>query len=100
MSALIETDWYPASYPWHCVLELDRSEKRIRIRKGDPLCRVIPVRRDTYFAKPMSPSEFDAFFARGQHWLATHGRVQPDQSVDITRTYVRQQARSKFVNIT
>lgn len=100
MSALIETDWYPASYPWHCVLELDRSEKRIRIKRGDPLCRVIPVRRDTYFAKPMSPADFDEFFTRGQHWLATHGRVQPDQSVDITRTYVRQQAKSKFLNVT
>lgn len=100
MTALIETDWYPASYPWHCVLELDRAEKRIRIRKGDPLCRIVPVRRDTYFAKPMSPSEFDEFFTRGQHWLATHGRVQPDQSVDITRTYVRQQARSKFITLT
>ncbi len=25
-SALIETDWYPASYPWHVVLELDRGK--------------------------------------------------------------------------
>jgi hypothetical protein len=25
MTALIETDWYPASYPWHAVIELDRS---------------------------------------------------------------------------
>jgi hypothetical protein len=100
MSALLETDWYPASYPWHCVLELDRAEKVIRIKKGDPLCRITPVRRDTYFAKPMSPDDFNEFFHRGQHWLATHGRVQPDQSVDITRTYVRQQVKSKFVNIT
>jgi hypothetical protein len=27
MSAVVETDWYPASYPWHVVLELNRSEK-------------------------------------------------------------------------
>jgi len=25
MTALIETDWYPASYPWHAVIELDRQ---------------------------------------------------------------------------
>jgi len=39
-----------ASYPWHVVLELDRREKRIRIRKGEPICRVIPIRREAYFA--------------------------------------------------
>jgi len=97
MTALVDTDWYPASYPWHCVLELDRSQKKIRIPKGEPICRVIPLRRDTYFAKPMSPTEFDDFFERGQHWLATHGRVQHEGTVDITRTYVRQQVKSKFV---
>ena len=48
MTALIDTDWYPASYPWHTVIELDPREKKIRIQKGEPLCRVIPVRRDTY----------------------------------------------------
>jgi hypothetical protein len=99
MSALIDTDWYPASYPWHAVLELDRDQRRITIRKGEPVCRVIPVRRDTYFAGQMSPREFDEFFARGQHWLAAHGQVQHEGSatVDITRTYVRQQVKSKFV---
>ena len=108
ITALIDTDWYPASYPWHAVIELSRQEKTIRIRKGEPICRVIPVRRDTYFAKQMSPTEFDAFFTRGQEWLATHGKVEhethpeshPEASggvVDITRTYVRQQIRSKFV---
>jgi hypothetical protein len=103
MTALIETDWYPASYPWHCVLELNRKERRVAIRKGEPLCRVIPVRRDTYFAGQMTPGDFDAFFARGQRWLATHGQVQhedPSGTVDITRTYVRQQVRSKFVVLT
>ena len=96
MTALIDTDWYPASYPWHTVIELDPSEKRIEIRKGDPLCRIMPVRRDTYFAQQMTPPEFDAFFARGQRWLATHGQVQHEGTVDITHTYVRQQVKSKF----
>jgi hypothetical protein len=97
LTALIDTDWYPASYPWHCVIELDDSEKKIDIKKGDPLCRVIPVRRDTYFAGEMTPGEFDAFFARGQKWLATHGNVEHEGTVDITRTYVRQQVKSRFI---
>jgi len=97
VTALIDTDWYPASYPWHCVIELDPSEKRVSIQKGEPLCRVIPVRRDTYFAGQLSPSEFDRFFARGQRWLATHGRFEHEGTVDITRTYVKQQVRSRFV---
>jgi hypothetical protein len=97
ITALIETDWYPASYPWHCVVELDRNEKRISIKKGDVLCRLIPLRRDTYFAGQMSPTDFDAFFARGQEWLATHGNFEHEGTVDITRTYVKQQARSRFI---
>ena len=97
MTALVDTDWYPASYPWHTVIELSRDEKRVSIQKGEPLCRVIPVRRDTYFARAMSPAAFDDFFARGQQWLATHGQVQHEGNVDITRTYVRQQVKSKFV---
>jgi hypothetical protein len=121
-TALVDTDWYPASYPWHVVIELPRDEKSVTIRKGQPLCRLIPVRRDTYFAKQMSPAEFDDFFERGQRWLATHGRVEHEPAaaaaaalsgvksgkqrpskaaagsvVNITRTYVRQQVRSKFV---
>jgi hypothetical protein len=100
MSAVVETDWYPASYPWHIVLELNRDEKRIQIRKGDPICRVIPVRRETYFAGEMSQADFDTFFARGQNWLATHGKPQPGGVMDITRTYVRQQIRPKFVVLT
>jgi hypothetical protein len=103
VTALVDTDWYPASYPWHCVVELDPRARRIEIRKGEPLCRAIPVRRDTYFAKEMTPAAFDDFFARGQRWLATHGQVQhedPAGTVDITRTYVRQQVKSKFVVMT
>jgi hypothetical protein len=98
-TALIETDWYPASYPWHCVIELSRKEKRITIKKGDPLCRIIPVRRDTYFAQQLSPTDFDDFFARGQQWLASHGTFEHSPVADITKTYVRQQVKSKFVVI-
>jgi hypothetical protein len=98
MSAVIETDWYPASYPWHVVIELDSKQNRVTIRKGEPLCRVIPLRRDRYVAGQMSPEQFDAFFERGQQWLATHGRFEHEGAVaDITRTYVKQQVRSQFV---
>lgn len=101
MTALVDTDWYPASYPWHAVIELDPKQKKITLSKGEPLVRLMPVRRDTYFAKPMSPVEFDGFFARGQRWLATHGKFEHEQAkqgvADITRTYVRQQARSRFI---
>jgi len=97
ITALVDTDWYPASYPWHAVIELDPKEKKVRIRKGEPLCRLIPVRRDAYFAEQMSPDDFDRFFTRGQQWLAAHGQVQHEGTVDITRTYVKQQMRSRFV---
>lgn len=98
MSAVIDTDWYPASYPWHIVLQFDRREKRIRIDKGQPLARIIPVRRDTYFAKQMSPTDFNAFFESGQKWLTAHGRAPDDTgTMDITKTYVRQQMKAKFV---
>jgi hypothetical protein len=96
MSAIVDTDWYPASYPWHIVLELDNREKRIRIRKGDPICRLIPIRRDTYFAAEMSQPQFNDFFTQGQSWLATHGRIHEGGIVDITKTYVRQQKKSRF----
>ena len=119
VTALVETDWYPASYPWHCVIELDPKAKRVAIKRGEVLCRVVPVRRDTYFAQPMSPAAFDDFFARGQRWLAAHGSAEHEGqgpaaaggggcpvdvggghgkgTVDITRTYGRQQARARFV---
>ncbi len=112
ITALVETDWYPASYPWHCVIELDPKARRVEIQKGEVLCRVVPVRRDTYFAQPMSPAAFDDFFGRGQKWLAQHGSSEHEQAggaaagcpvdhgkgtVDITRTYVKQQARARFV---
>ncbi len=104
MSGLVDTDWYPASYPWHVVLELDANEKRITIKKGEPICRVIPVRRDTYFAQQMSQQNFNDFFERGQQWLSTHGNfeheVAGERVADITHTYVRQQVKSRFVVMT
>jgi hypothetical protein len=105
LSALVDTDWYPASHPWHVVLELGRKQEQITIRKGEPLCRVIPVRRDTFFAQAMSADAFDEFFNRSQRWLNTHGRPGIEggpggaqgKVLDITRTYVKQQIKSKFV---
>jgi uncharacterized protein DUF6065 len=97
MTALIETDWYPASYPWHTVIELDASQKKISIARGEPLCRLIPVRRAAYRAGQMNPTGFDEFFTAGQKWLTTHGTIQEGGTVDITRTYVRQQRKAKFV---
>jgi hypothetical protein len=58
------------------------------------------VRRDTYFAQQMSPPKFDDFFTRGQKWLTTHGTFEHEGVADITRTYVKQQAKSKFVVMT
>jgi hypothetical protein len=97
LSALVDADWYPASYPWHCVLELDRDQETIRIEKGEPLCRVVTVRRDNYFAREMTLAEFETFFQRGQEWLSRHGRGGNDEgTMDITRTYVKQQRLSRF----
>lgn len=111
ITAMIEPDWYPASYPWHAVIELDPREKKITIERGEPLCRITPVRRDTYFARPMSVGEFDDFFERGQTWLRTYGKPAhvaesdsdgPEESgdkstLDITKTYSKQQAKSRFI---
>jgi hypothetical protein len=96
LTALVDVDLYPASYPWHCVLELNGSEKSIAIKKGTPLCRLMTARRDNYFAKEMSPEEFQRFFQRGQDWLARYGKGEPSEMMDITRAYARQQQRSKF----
>jgi len=100
VSALIDTDWYPASYPWHAVIELDPKAKSITIEKGEPIARLLPVRRDTYFARAMDGNEFMSFFDRGQSWIEKYGKSHEaaDASTrDITRTYVKQQIRSKFV---
>jgi hypothetical protein len=97
LTALIETDWYPASYPWHTVIELDPREKKITIKKGEPLCRLIPVRRDLYAAGPMAGEEFDQFFTDGQDWLTKNSRGIHDGVVDIRGRYVRGQKKPKFV---
>lgn len=99
VSALVDTDWYPASYPWHCVIELDPAHERVVIERGSPLCRLLIVRRDTYFAREMSTPEFEAFFQRGQEWLSRHGKGEPGEMMDITRRYSHQQQKSKFTVI-
>ncbi|MGF1632772.1 MAG: hypothetical protein ACFCVE_02885 [Phycisphaerae bacterium] len=101
VDALVDTDWYPASYPWHAVLELDPAAGSVHLTRGEPVCRVVPVRRDTYFAQQMTPEQFDTFFTRGQRWLSTHGKPNPEDAhhLDITRTYVKQQVRSRFVSM-
>jgi len=99
LTALVDTDWYPASYPWHCVIELEPREKKIVIEKDAPLCRLLTVRRDSYFAREMSPAEFERFFQRGQDWLACHGKGEPSAMMDITGTYVKQQQKSRFAVI-
>jgi hypothetical protein len=96
VSALLETDWYPASYPWHCVLELDRGETTIELRRGEPLCRLFLVRRDAYFAREMAPEEFALFFHRTQEWLSRHGKGEREGMVDITGNYGKQQRPARF----
>lgn len=103
ISAVVDTDWYPASYPWHVVIELDPEKSKVKIEKGEPLCRMLPVRRDTYFAQPMGAEAFNEFFDRGQAWLKKHGKFEheaaPKGVADITKTYVKQQMKSRFVVI-
>ncbi|MDA1195517.1 MAG: hypothetical protein O2894_10085 [Planctomycetota bacterium] len=96
LPALVETDTYPASYPWHCVLELDRRHEHVRIARGEPLCRLLPVRRAEFVAREMDDDAFGAFFDRGQAWLATHGKGPPGPMMDITGAYGRLQGRAKF----
>jgi len=99
MSCIVETDWYPASYPWHCVLELGRGVDEVKIAKGEPICRLFPVRRDAYFAREMATEDFERFFRRGQEWLATHGRGEDPEMLDITRNYGKQQHKASFAVI-
>jgi hypothetical protein len=96
LQALVETDQYPASYPWHCVLELDRRHERILIARGEPLCRLLPVRRADFVAREMDDDAFGAFFDSGQAWLAEHGKGPPGPMMDITGAYGRQQKRATF----
>ena len=58
---LSETDWYPANYPWHCVLELDPAARRTSSSKmASLLPHIIPIRRDAYFAPPDGPHRIRA----------------------------------------
>jgi hypothetical protein len=95
-SALVDTDRYPASYPWHCVIELDPREKMITIPKGSPLCRLAVLRRDRYTAREMSLEAFDRFFARGQRWLARHAEGPPSEMMNITGAYARLRRMARF----
>ena len=95
-SAIADTDWYPASYPWHCVLELDRSREHICIEKGTPLCRLFTVRRESYFAREMSATDFGAFFQQSQEWLQRYGKGERSEMTDITGRYGKQQQLSRF----
>jgi hypothetical protein len=96
-TALVDTDWYPASYPWHCVLELDARHERIEIPAGEPICRIVPLRRDTYFAREADEPAFEACFRRSQAWIAAHGKGQVGDMTDIRGAYARQHVRSRFV---
>jgi hypothetical protein len=95
-TAIVDTDRYPASYPWHCVLELDPSEREVRIARGEPICRLAVLRRGRYEAREMTDGEFDRFFERGQRWLARHGKGPPSEMMDITGAYARLQRKSVF----
>ena len=97
LTALVETDWYPASYPWHCVLELDRSLREVRIARGEPLCRLFTVRRESYFAREMTTAEFEAYFQRTQEWLARHGKgARSEAAMDIRGAYGQKQQLARF----
>lgn len=96
LSAVVDTDWYPASYPWHCVIELDPREKRVFIPKGTPIARLMTLPRGQFFAKEMQDGQFETFFARSQRWLEENGRGEDPRMRDITGTYSKQQRRSRF----
>ncbi len=96
ISALVDTDWYPASYPWHCVIELDAGRDHVRISAGDPLCRIFTVQRADYAAREMSPTEFEAYFYRTQEWLRRYGKGHHGDMVDVTGNYGKQQRLSRF----
>lgn len=95
-TALVDADAYPASYPWHCVLELDRRMERIHIAAGEPICRIFTVPRAAFVAQEMSGEEFGAFFEAGQEWLAEHGKTTQEDLTDITGAYARLMRPAKF----
>ena len=80
--AVVDTDWYPASYPWHCVIELDQRSGEVHIAKGEPICRLFLVKRDAYFASEMSTDEFERFFRFASVSLSKDGvpaQLQSDE---------------------
>ncbi len=95
-TAVLDTDWYPASYPWHGVLVLDRREREIRIERNTPLFRLTLHKRQTYLATAMSDDSFDRFFAKGQKWLAANARAVVDDTADIRGAYVKSQRLALF----
>ena len=95
-TAIVETDRYPASYPWHVVLELDPDAREVHIAKGEPICRLTLVRRGAHAARAMPLAEFDRFFERGQRWLAKHGKGERSEMMDITGAYARLQRKARF----
>lgn len=106
LSAMLETDWYYPAHPWHCVLELPKGDAvargdTLKIAAGEPLCRLMPVRRGSYAAKEMRPEEMASLYRGGQRWLAQHGRASDDPSapagaLDIRGAFKREQQLAKF----
>jgi hypothetical protein len=100
MEAVIETDWYKPAHPWHGVIELPRIEDspvaEVVIPKGEPLLRLVPLKREDYHAREMDDPAFGRYFAEGQHWLGQHGKEPVEGDVDITGAYAKQQNNSTF----
>ncbi|MBI1370384.1 MAG: hypothetical protein GC162_17245 [Planctomycetes bacterium] len=100
MEALIETDWYFPAHPWHCVIELPRFETspidRVVIEEGEPLCRLVPLRRAEYAAAEMDNDAFGELFAAGQEWLTDHGKEPRGDDLDITGAYAKEQESAIF----
>jgi hypothetical protein len=88
-TALVDADRYDASYPWHCVLELDPRESQIHIPAGEPICRLYAVPRQDQVAREMSPDAFGDYFLRGQEWLAQARHGGDDELADITGRYAK-----------
>ncbi|MSR74444.1 MAG: hypothetical protein EXS14_03085 [Planctomycetes bacterium] len=95
-SAIVDADLYPASYAWHCVLELDRREERIHIPEGEPICRIMTVPRGEFVAAEMDGEAFGEYFAAGQKWLADNAKPGAEELSDITGRYARLAKRSSF----
>jgi len=105
-SALLDSDWYFPAHPWHAVIELPEEVHsqvgdEVVIPAGEPLCRLIPVRRGAYTAAEMDSEDFVQIFQTGQEWLTTYGRPHEDPeapkgALDITRAFAKQQRMASF----